>query len=57
MSSPKKRSLSCKSCMWCGYHAGALWCEKFGHQADERCDEFVYEPGTDEHVNEENDHG
>lgn len=52
--------MTCKSCKHSGQTLSAgkpfrliLWCEKHRKEADEKCPDFEYEPGTDEKESEE----
>ena len=47
--------MTCKSCKYSGQrvlpgkrYRFVLWCEKHRKEADEKCPDFEYEPGTDE---------
>lgn len=43
------QNLGCPSCLW-SYMTedGRLWCDNANMPAVERCEDFEYDPGTDE---------
>jgi hypothetical protein len=51
-----KIPLGCWSCRFVENHKGRLVCQK-GYDTLERCDEFEYEPGSDEEVKREHENG